>query len=131
MVMIVSPLFLYFYFIGQGVSMEVYLVFIRAGKCSGNVFDYVECVIVEVDVILFVRIFACLNCYNKFIIGVVGDVHTTLHFKDDVVCTSIVDGYFTLTLEVTCLLGKVLVDYISFRPKVTTADGHGGEKGGE
>ena len=111
--------------------MEVYLVFIRIGKCSGNVLDYVERVIVKVDVVLFVRIFACLNCYDKFVMEVVGDIHTTFHFKDDVVCTSIVDGYPTLALEVTCLLGKVLVDYISFRPKVTTADGHGSEKGGE
>ena len=111
--------------------MEVYLVFVRIGKCSGDVFDYVECVIVKVDVVLFVRILARFNRYNKFIIGVVGDVHTTLHFKDDVVGTSIVDGYSTLTLEVTCLFGKVLVDYISFRPEVTTAEGHGSEKCGE
>ena len=111
--------------------MEVYLVFIRVGKCSGNVLDYVERVIVKIDVVLFVRILTCLNCYDKFVIEVVGNVHTTFHFKDDVVCTSIVDGYSTLTLEVTCLLGKVVVDYISFRPKVTTADGHGSEKCGE
>ena len=111
--------------------MEVYLVFVRIGKCSGNVFDYVECVIVKVDVVLFVSILTRLNRYNKFIIGVVGDVHTTFHFKDDVVGTSIVDGYSTLALKVTCLLGKVLVDYISFRPKIAAADGHGSEKGGE
>ena len=111
--------------------MEVYLVFIRIGKRSGNVFDYVKCVIVKIDVVLFVRIFARLNCYNKFIIGVVGNVHTTFHFKDDVVCTSIVDGYSTLALEVTRLFRKVLVDYISFRPEVATAKGHGSEKCGE
>ena len=111
--------------------MEVYLVFIRVGKCSGNVFDYVECIIVKVDVVLFVSILARLNCYNKFIIGVVGNVHTTFHFKDDVVGTSVVDGYSALALEVTRLFRKVVVDYISFRPKVATAEGHGSEKGGE
>ena len=126
-----SPLFLDFYFVGQGIGMEVYLVFIRIGKCSGNVLDYVKCVIVKIDVVLFVRIFACLNCYDKFVMEVVGDIHTTFHFKDDVVCTSIVDGYSTLALKVTCLLRKVVVDYISFRPKVATAEGHGSEKGGE
>ena len=111
--------------------MEVYLVFVRIGKCSGDVFDYVERIIIKVDVVLFVRIFARLNRYNKFIMGVVGDIHATFHFKDDIVCTSIVDGYSTLALKVTCWLGKVLVDYISFRPKVTTADSHGSEKCGE
>ena len=111
--------------------MEVYLVFIGVGKRSGNVLDYVKCVIVKVNVVLFVRIFARLNCYDKFVMEVVGDIHTTFHFKDDVVCTSIVDGYSTLALEVTCLLGKVLVDYISFRPEVATAEGHGSEKCGE
>lgn len=111
--------------------MEVYLVFIRVGKCSGNVLDYVERVIVKIDVVLFVRILARFNRYDKFVMEVVGDVHTALHFKDDVVCTSIVDGYSTLALEVTCLLGKVLVDYISFRPEVATAEGQGSEKGGE
>ena len=125
------PLFSCFYFVGQGIGMEIYLVFIRVGKCSGNVFDYIECVIVKVDVVLFVRILACLNRYNKFIIGVVGNVHTTFHFKDDVVGTSIIDGYFALALEVTRLFRKVVVDYISFRLKVTTTDGHGSEKGGE
>ena len=111
--------------------MEVYLVFVRIGKCSGDVFDYVERVIVKVDVVIFIRILARLNRYNKFIMGVVGDIHATFHFKDDIVCTSIVDGYSTLALEVTRLFRKVLVDYISFRPEVTTADGHGSEKGCE
>ena len=111
--------------------MEVYLVFIRVGKCSGNVFDYVERIIVKVDVVLFVSVLTRLNCYNKFIVEVVGDIHTTFHFKNNVVCTSIVDGYSTLALEVTRLFRKVVVDYISFRPKITTAEGHGSEKGGE
>ena len=129
--MIDFPLFLDFYFIGQRIGMEVYLVFVRIGKCSGNIFDYVERIIVKVDVVLFVSIFARLNRYDKFVMEVVGDIHTTFHFKDNVVGTSVVDGYSTLALEVTCLFGKVLVDYISFRPKVTTADGYGSEKGGE
>lgn len=84
--------------------MKIHFIMIRVGVCSCYIFNNIHCVLVEINVILFILIRADFARNNKLVMYIVRYTLISLNNQDNKVGPRIVHRHAPLALKIIRLL---------------------------